>query len=76
MAAKGCGLLRLRKIENSFETADQNSNFGRNGHWVTNLSLTGVTAFCPCARHINPSLVLVQRRKTRPYITEMVESMS
>ena len=29
-----------------------------------------VTAFCPSARHINPSLVLVQPRKTPPYITE------
>ena len=34
------------------------------------LSLTGVTALCPLARHINPSLVLVQPRKTRPYIAE------
>ena len=34
------------------------------------LSLTGSTALCPWARHINPSLVLVQPRKTRPYITE------
>ena len=33
-------------------------------------SLTGVTALCPSARHINSSLVLVQPRKTRPYITE------
>ena len=33
-------------------------------------SLTGVTALCPLARHINPSLVLVQPRKTRPYVTE------
>ena len=33
-------------------------------------SLTGVTALCPWARHINPSLVLVQPRKTCPYITE------
>ena len=33
-------------------------------------SLTGVTVLCPCARHINPSLVLIQPRKTRPYITE------
>ena len=33
-------------------------------------SLTGVTALCPWARHIKPSLVLVQHRKTRPYITE------
>ena len=32
--------------------------------------LTGVTAMCPWARHINPSLVLVQSKKTRPYITE------
>ena len=33
-------------------------------------SLTGVTALCPWARHINPSLVLVQPRKTRSYIIE------
>ena len=33
-------------------------------------SLIGVTALCPLARHINPSLVLVQPRKTRPYVTE------
>ena len=33
-------------------------------------SLSGVTALCPSARHINPSLVLVQPRKTHPYITE------
>ena len=35
-----------------------------------NSSLTGVTALCPWARHINPSLVLVQPRKTCPFITE------
>ena len=34
------------------------------------LSLTGVTALSLWARHINPSFVLVQPRKTRPYITE------
>ena len=34
------------------------------------LSLTGVAALCPWAGHINPSLVLVQPRKTRPFITE------
>ena len=33
-------------------------------------SLTGVTVLCSYARHINSSLVLVQPRKTRPYITE------
>ena len=33
-------------------------------------SLTSVTALCPWARHIYPSLVLVQPRRTRPYITE------
>ena len=33
-------------------------------------SLIGVTALCPSARHINSSLVLVQPRKTCPYITE------
>ena len=34
------------------------------------VSLTGITALCSWARHINPSLVLVQPRKTLPYITE------
>ena len=34
------------------------------------LSLTGITALCHLARHIDPSLVLVQPRKTHPYITE------
>ena len=33
-------------------------------------SLTGITALWHWARHINPSLVLIQPRKTRPYITE------
>ena len=33
-------------------------------------SLTGFTALCPRARHINPSVVLVQTRKTCPFITE------
>ena len=33
-------------------------------------SLIGITALCPQARHINPSLVLVQPRKTIPFITE------
>ena len=32
--------------------------------------LTGVTALCSGARHINPSLVLVQPRKTHHDITE------
>ena len=33
-------------------------------------SLTGVTTLCPWARHINPSLELVDPRKTCPYLTE------
>ena len=33
-------------------------------------SLTGVAVLCPSACHINPSLVLVQPRKTRPFIAE------
>ena len=33
-------------------------------------SLTGFTGLCPWARHIYPSLVLVQPRKTCPYMTE------
>ena len=37
---------------------------------ATGSSLTGVIALCPCTRHINPSLVLLKPRKTRPYITE------
>ena len=33
-------------------------------------SFTGVTALFPYTKHINYSLVLVQPRKTCPYITE------
>ena len=33
-------------------------------------SLTGATVLCPWARHINPSLALVQPRKTCPFISE------
>ena len=40
-------------------------------HWgVSGLSLTSVTELCPWARHISPSLVLVQPRKTHSYISE------
>ena len=35
-------------------------------------SLTSATVLCPWARHINPSSVLVQPRKTRPFITEIL----
>ena len=34
------------------------------------LSLTGVIALCPLAKHIYFSLVLVHPRKTCPFITE------
>ena len=37
---------------------------------ATGSSLTGIIVLCPWARHINPSLVQVQPRKTRPFITE------
>ena len=37
---------------------------------ATGSSLTGITALCPWARHINPSIVLVQPRKTHPFIIE------
>ena len=40
------------------------------GRRAVGLSLTGVTALCPWARHIYPSLILVQPRKTLPFITE------
>ena len=33
-------------------------------------SLTGVTVLCSLSKNIYPSLVLVQPRKTRPFITE------
>ena len=33
-------------------------------------SLTDITALCPRARHVNPSLERVQPRKTCPIITE------
>ena len=37
---------------------------------VAGFSRTVVTALCHCARQINPCLVQVQPRKTRPDITE------
>ena len=37
---------------------------------ATGSSLIGITALCPWARHINPSLELVKSRKTRLYITK------
>ena len=37
---------------------------------VTGPNLTGVTALCPLARHINPCLVLVHSRKAHPDTTE------
>ena len=40
------------------------------GRRAMGLSLAGVTASCPWARHIYPSLILVQPRKTLPFITE------
>ena len=39
-------------------------------HGAEGSSLTGVTVLCPSARHIYPSLVLVQPRKTRSCLTE------
>ena len=33
-------------------------------------SLISITVLCPWVRHINPSLVLVQPRKTRPDVLE------
>ena len=38
-------------------------------------SLIGVTALCPWARHINPSLVLVQPKKTPLYNWKIVDGM-
>ena len=37
---------------------------------ILTVGLTGITALCPKARHINTCLVLVQQRKARPDITE------
>ena len=31
---------------------------------------SSLTALCPLEKHINPRIVLVQPRKTRPFITE------
>ena len=36
-------------------------------------SLTGVTALSPWAIHINPSLLLVQPRKTRPDVKKVID---
>ena len=38
--------------------------------WGAAGSSTGVTELCPWARHIYPSIVLVQTRKTNPCLTE------
>ena len=38
------------------------------------LRLNGVTALCPWARHINPSLVMIQARKTRPDVNERLST--
>ena len=54
----------------------KNQGMKRGAQWLSGrvlyLSLTGVTALCPdsLSKNINPSLVLVQPRKTRPFITE------
>ena len=39
---------------------------------ATGLSLTIAIAFCPLARHITPSIVLVQPKKNRPFMTEIL----
>ena len=56
-----------------------NSTEGSRAQWLSERvidwrprGLTGVTVLCPWARRINPSLVLVQPRKTRPYVTEIL----
>ena len=41
---------------------------------VAGSSLTAVTRLCPLARHINPCLVVVQPRKTRPDIGRDVKN--
>ena len=53
------------------QVADQKGMNKQHRGWrAAGSSLTSVTALCPWARHIIPSLVLFQPRKTRPFITE------
>ena len=58
------------------QTADQPMSWEYRGsvldlrRGVAGLSLTDVTAFCPCGRHINSCLELVQSRKTCRHITK------
>ena len=42
----------------------------KNRNSLNDITPTGVTGLFPKARHINPSLVLVQHRKARHDITE------
>ena len=55
---------------NMHKTSIMSIGFPSFKHLKLPISLIGVTMLCHWARHINPSLVLVQPRKTRPYITE------
>ena len=42
------------------------------GWSIVYIDITGITALCSLARHIDPCLVLVQPRKTCPDITEKI----
>ena len=76
-----CSLLNqlFRKLQSGIQSKNQTYECERSGSVVeyltgdrgaTGSSLTGFTVLCRLARHINLSLVLVQLRKTHPYITE------
>ena len=59
---KNNNVSKTKKIDNTYSLC--NSHLQPRDRGATGSSLTGV----PWARHIDPSLVLVQPRKTRPYI--------
>ena len=56
----------LKHLQHGMERSDSVVECLTRDRGAADSSLTSLTALCPWARHINPSLVLVQRRKTRP----------
>ena len=62
--------VQVRSDQTFWERSGSVVEYLTRDHRTAGSSLTGVTALCPGARHIYPSLVLVQHRKTRAYKTE------
>ena len=62
-------VLRVVTAESGEHSGSVVESLTRDGG-ATGSSFTSVTALCPTAKHINPSLVLVQPRMTRHHITD------